>query len=72
VLKPFREETQTSPVPEYDLDEVGSGAAPEYEQVAGERILTQQALSLDYELCTPVAESLERYPLSLTILPLIC
>jgi hypothetical protein len=44
VLKPFREETQASPVPEYDLDEVGSGAAPEYKQVAGERILPQQAL----------------------------
>jgi hypothetical protein len=72
VLKPLGEQAEPSSVPEYDLDEIGSVADPEYEQVAGERILTQQALSLDYELCTPVAESLERYPLSLTILPLIC
>jgi len=44
VLEPLGEQAEPGPVPEHDLDEVGLGAAPEHEQVAGEQILPQHAL----------------------------
>ena len=44
VLEPFGEQAEPSSVPEYDLDEIGSVAAPEYEQVTGERMLPPVSL----------------------------
>jgi hypothetical protein len=44
VLKPFCEQAEAGAVPTDDLDQVGPGAAPKREQVAGERILMQHAL----------------------------
>src|SRR6516164_10267039 len=44
MLEPFGEQAKPGAIPIDNLDQVRSGAAPEHEQVAGERILAQHAL----------------------------
>ena len=44
MLKPFGEQAKPGAIPIDDLDQIGSGAAAEHEQVSRERILLQHAL----------------------------
>src|SRR5258708_26039425 len=44
MLEPLCEQAEPGAVPVDDLDQVRSGAAPEHEEVAGERVLLKYAL----------------------------